>query len=135
MASALPTWLLHTVLIAVGGASGALLRGGLNVVGKRQFAEVGWPVATFAANALGCLAIGVLHVVLTEKFAERPELRSALVVGLLGALTTFSTYGLEVALLAEDRRLLAATGYVLLSNAVGIGLVVLGLRLARTLVQ
>lgn len=129
----MPTWFLQTFLIAGGGATGALLRGGLNALGKRHLADVPWPVATFTANAVGCLAIGVLHVWLAVKFDDRPELRAALIVGLLGALTTFSSYSLEVAQLAEDRRYLAAWAYVLTSNAVGITLVLVGLRLGRAL--
>ncbi|MEM8875506.1 MAG: fluoride efflux transporter CrcB [Planctomycetota bacterium] len=127
----MPAWLMQTILIAAGGATGACLRAGLNAIGKRHFADTPWPIATFTANVVGCLAIGVLHVWLAAKFADRSELRAALIVGVLGALTTFSSYGLEVAQLAEDKRYLAAVGYVLASNAIGIALVIAGLRLGR----
>lgn len=82
------------VAIAAGGAVGALLRfwvaSGVAVWLGRDF-----PYGTLIINTTGSLAIGVLYVVLLERFDGGLAWRAFLVVGLLGAFTTFSTFSLE----------------------------------------
>lgn len=76
--------------IAAGGALGAMARYGIAVAIPHS--GTGFPWATFAANASGCLAIGALMVALTEAHRLHRLLRPFLGVGLLGGYTTFSTY-------------------------------------------
>ncbi len=87
--------------IAVGGAMGALLRFGV-VTGVAVFAGRTFPYGTMAANVLGCLTMGVLYVLFFERMAVSPELRAALLVGLLGAFTTFSSFSIETLVLVEN---------------------------------
>lgn len=54
-----------------------------------------FPVGTLAVNFIGCLLAGFLSVVLTQRLMIREETRTALLVGVLGGYTTFSTFGLE----------------------------------------
>ena len=115
------------LLVAVGGAAGAVSRYVAVALAARLWPGAGWPAGTLAVNLAGCLVIGLLH----ERLGGRPELRAAVVVGYLGALTTFSSYALEIVLLADARRWLAATAYLAASNVAGLALVAAGAGLAR----
>lgn len=88
-------------LVALGGALGALLRF-LIASGVAALAGRGFPYGTLLVNVLGSAAIGMLYVLLTERMLAAPGWRAFLVVGLLGALTTFSTFSLETLQLFES---------------------------------
>ena len=81
--------------IACGGALGATARHALNVaMHTGTAARVPW--STFAANALGCLAIGLVAGLLASTRVHVGEIgRAFLVVGVLGGFTTFSAFGLD----------------------------------------
>lgn len=86
--------------IAVGGAVGALLRywvstGVYTVLGR------GFPYGTLAVNVMGSLCIGALTVLLIERLNLAPQWRAGLLIGLLGAFTTFSTFSIETLYLLE----------------------------------
>ena len=85
---------MQLALIAVAGAAGALLRYGV----ARLVLAVGepvFPIATLAVNVTGSFAIGFLATFLVERTGMSAELRVALLVGLLGSYTTFSTFSFE----------------------------------------
>ncbi len=124
--------ILATILIFLGGGTGTLARYGTSV-GLRS---LGWssgsfPTATLAVNLIGCFTIGLIaHAALTG-WGVREELRLALIVGLLGGLTTFSSFGYETVSMWNDGHQARAIGYVLASNigglaAAGLGLLVAG---------
>lgn len=87
--------------IAAGGAAGAVFR---FWVATAVYAALGrgFPWGTLAVNVLGSFAIGSLSVLLVERSALGPEWRAALLVGFLGAFTTFSTFSLETLNLIEQ---------------------------------
>ena len=89
---------MQLALIAVAGAAGALLRYG---VGRAVQPEA-FPAATLTVNVTGSFAIGFLATFLVERTGMPAELRTALLVGLLGSYTTFSTFSLETLRLAQD---------------------------------
>ena len=124
--------MLKLLAIAAGGALGALLRYGLTV---RFQAWTGhnFPSGTLLVNTLGCLAIGFLAAAVAGPVIVREETRAFLVVGLLGAFTTFSTYGFETLALASGGELRLAFLNVALSNALGLAGVWVGLRLGALL--
>src|SRR5437867_5167155 len=111
---------MRTVIgIAVAGALGALARYGLEGV-VSSGASTSFPWSTLVVNVTGAFVVGLLFVVLTERFAVAPWLRSSLLIGLIGGYTTFSTFTLETYRLIED-------GSVLLAAANSIGSVAAGL--------
>jgi CrcB protein len=87
--------------IAVGGALGALLRYGMSL-GVHGLLGRGFPYGTLTVNVTGSLAMGVLYVLLLERSALGPEWRLALLVGLLGSFTTFSSFAIETLVLVEE---------------------------------
>ena len=119
------------LLVAVGGASGAVMRYLLGVQALR-FAGSGWPYGTFAANILGGFLMGVLAGVLALRGgADQEKWRILLGVGVLGGFTTFSAYSLEVALMIERRAYGQAAVYSLGSVVLSIAALFVGLILAR----
>lgn len=87
--------------IAGGGAVGALMRYGM---ANAMYAVFGrdFPVGTLAVNVLGSLLIGVLYVLMVDRWALSAEWRLGLLVGVLGSFTTFSSFSLETLQLLEQ---------------------------------
>lgn len=101
-------------VIALGGGLGGLARYGLSQLLPTRTGHFPW--GTFAENVLGCLAIGILMVLITEVWAAHRLVRPFLGVGFLGGFTTFSTYAVELrGLVASDSVVL---GFVYLAGTV-----------------
>lgn len=116
------------LLIFLGAGAGGTAR---YLVGgwMQAWAGPGFPLGTLAVNVSGCLAIGFLATVL-EGSLVRDEWRLAILVGVLGGYTTFSSFGKETLALAQDGDWLRAGLNVLLSNALGLAAVWAGVMLA-----
>ena len=111
--------------VMAGGAIGSGLRY-LLATRITQFEWFGgFPLGTLTVNLAGCFLIGLMSTALP---AEHPS-RLVLMVGLLGGFTTFSSFGLETLSLINEGRIAHATLYLLLSNAGGVLLALLGSRL------
>lgn len=120
------------LLVALGGALGASARYGLGLAALRLAPGAAWPWATFAANVLGGLAMGLLAGWLTLRGgAEQEAVRLFAGVGVLGGFTTFSAFSLETALMIERRQWAMAGGYVVLSALLAIAALFAGLMIAR----
>lgn len=119
--------------IAVGGATGALLRHYTAGAVTRAFGT-GFPYGTFCVNILGSLIMGFLVTAFALKFQASQELRGFLTVGLLGSFTTFSTYSLETVLLIERGDWQGAGLYAFGSLFVGVAALFIGMWLGRVLV-
>ncbi len=119
------------LLVAAGGATGAVLRYLLGAQALRTFGS-GWPYGTLAANVIGGLMMGVLAGTLALRGgADQEKWRLLLGVGLLGGFTTFSAYSLEVALMIERREWLSAMTYSLGSVVLSVAALFAGLLLMR----
>ncbi len=120
--------MLAIVYVAIGGAVGAVLRFGL--LRWMPPPADGLPLATILANVIGCLLIGLLAGLFTGPLEGRDELRALLIVGLLGALTTFSTYGWETYALGARGHFGLAAANLLVSNLAGLAAIWAGQTLA-----
>lgn len=120
------------VAIALGGAIGALSRLGLmNLVASMLGNRLPW--GTLLVNVCGSLLIGVLYVLVSERMLLSGEARALLMVGFLGAFTTFSTFSLDTVLLIQQGWLLQAIAYMLASVMICVLATWLGMALARLL--
>ena len=98
--------------VAMGGAVGAT--GRYLVMGWiGQWLGHGFPWCTFTVNLLGSFVLGALVEISALAWSPSPELRAFLVVGVMGAFTTFSTFSLDAVTLIERGDLGPAAGYVL----------------------
>lgn len=93
--------LKHLALIAAGGAVGAVLRYGVSN-GVYSWLGRGFPYGTLAVNVLGSLLMGLLTVLMLERLNMGAEWRALLLIGGLGAFTTFSTFSMETLNLLEQ---------------------------------
>ncbi len=113
--------------VAAGGAVGAVLRWITSRWGQGLVAG-DFPLGTLIVNVLGCLALGLAIPALTRVFEVREEVRVGVIVGVLGAFTTFSTFGWETVDLVIEGKRGVALGYVLVSLVGGFLAVWIGYR-------
>lgn len=106
--------LKQLVMIAGGGAVGAVMRF-LVSTGVHRLAGREFPYGTLSVNVFGSLLIGFLYIYLIERASLGPEWRALLIIGFLGAFTTFSTFSMETLNLIENSELIKAASNILLS--------------------
>ncbi len=118
------------LLIAAAGAVGTLARYGLSGVAQRV-SPANLPWGTFAVNALGCLLFGFVWSLAEERMLISGATRMIVLVGFMGAFTTFSTFAFETAQLLDDSQWLLAGANLLLHNVTGVVLVLVGLAIGK----
>ena len=82
------------IAVALGGAAGALARYGLDRLIEHHVVTV-FPWSTFTINITGCFLAGLAVAVLVDRHDLPTWVRTGVVVGFLGAYTTFSTFAQE----------------------------------------
>lgn len=117
-------------MIALGGAVGAMGRYGMSTW-VNSLVKTSFPWATFSINLLGSFLMGIVFVVITERVPSLAPYRPLIMVGFLGAFTTFSTFSLEIFSLIHQQAWLSAVSYLLLSCILGVLGVAIGIFLAR----
>jgi len=121
------------LLIAAGGAIGALMRHFVSVLVYRLVPST-FPWGTLAANLVGCFFIGALWT-LSERASFPPGLALFLFTGMLGAFTTFSTYALESLQLMQRGQVWSGLANIAVSTVAGLLLVLAGMALTRSLLR
>ncbi len=123
-------------LLAVGGggALGAMARYMTYLLSAQLFG-FGFPFGTLIVNVVGSFIMGVLTEGMALAWTVSAELRLFLVVGFLGAFTTFSTFSLDVAVLYERGHLGLTLIYILASFTCSVGALFAGLYVTRQLVE
>jgi len=119
--------LTKVLLIALAGGIGATLR--FWVSGLVQSTATSFPVGTLAVNVIGCGVIGFLSAFFAGPQLVPEAWRFAVLVGLLGGFTTFSSFAWETLSLARDAQWLPAAANILLSNTLGLTAAWFGYRL------
>lgn len=87
--------------IAIGGAVGAMARYSASLGVHGLFGHA-FPYGTLFVNVVGSFSIGLLYVVIMDSTVELGHYRAPLMIGLLGAFTTFSAFSLETIQLMES---------------------------------
>lgn len=123
----MPTRLL---LLAAAGAAGALCRYGLSGLVQTWLGSR-FPWGTAAVNIVGCLAAGLLFGLFETRWALSGEARVVLMIGFLGAFTTFSSFMVDTTGLLRDAEWLMAAGNVILQNGLGFVALYAGLVISR----
>ena len=122
---------MKILLVMLGGSLGALSRYGVSLLAIKLFGSK-FPWGTLIVNLSGCFLIGLAFA-----WGERglgimnPSIRLFFITGYLGALTTFSTFGLETVTSYQGRQLFVSIANILANNVVGIALVFLGMVAGR----
>lgn len=116
--------------VAAGGAAGAVARYLINISPVSRSFE-SFPLATFLINVSGSIAIGFVMAITIERFDFSESMKLALIVGFLGAFTTFSTYEMEIFSLIRERQIFLALFYAIVSLVVGLFGVAAGFELGK----
>ena len=123
----------YIIFIALGGASGAVSRH-LLATWVHELLPGKLPLGTLLVNVSGSLAIGVIYVLLVERQLLHTDWRSVLMVGFLGAFTTFSTFSLETITLMEAGHTLHALAYMFGSAMLCVLVAGLAMQVTRALI-
>ena len=118
------------ISVGLGGAFGAVARHLINISPLAGIFEK-FPFPTFFINITGSFLIGFLLILLTDKIAVSENFRLAVIVGFLGAFTTFSTFEMEIYGLMKEKFFATAFLYLFLSVAAGFVGLVCGVELGK----
>ena len=118
--------------VAGGGALGAVARYLVYIAAGRLLGP-DFPYGTLIVNIAGSLVMGALVEIMALVWSTSSEMRLFLIVGFLGAFTTFSTFSLDFALLYERGRFFLCAVYVAASVVGSVGALFLGMWAFRRL--
>lgn len=124
--------LTNILAIGIGGFFGAIARyavaSQISLLTDRSF-----PYGTLVVNALGSLLLGFLSRFLLEHLIVEEPVRIGLLVGFLGAFTTFSTFSYETVVLLQEGDIIRATINIVSNATICVVLCFIGIQLAKAL--
>jgi CrcB protein len=123
---------VRIIFLVVFGALGTLARYGLDGWIQYRVGSV-FPAGTLTINLLGCLLLGFVGQFGLSHMSVTPDLRIGLTIGLMGAFTTFSTFGWDTARMLEEGEWAKASIYVGASVLGGLITMMLGMRVGDAL--
>ena len=111
--------------LVVGGAFGTLLRAASYFL----IPSTSFPWPTLVVNVVGCFLMGIGYSLIGD--APNNPLRWLILVGFLGAFTTFSTFGLDMMKLIQGKQYSQFVGYFFLNNSLGLAAIFTGLSITK----
>jgi CrcB protein len=121
---------LKLLMLGIAGAAGALARYALAGVVQR-LGNGSFPYGTLAVNLLGCFLFGLIWALAEDRLLISSQTRLILLVGFMGAFTTFSTFAFETTQMLRDSEWMFAAVNMVFHNVLGILVLVVGLRVGR----
>lgn len=116
----------NLMILGLGGFFGAISRYLLSDYVQNILKHTGFPYGTLAVNILGCFFLGLLNHLAISRGLLDDQTRLFLMVGFVGAFTTFSTFSVESTKLFQSGQNLAGMVNILGSNLLGITFVIIG---------
>ncbi len=123
--------MINIILVGIGGFIGAVLRYLTSDLVQRMANGHPFPYGTLAVNVIGCLVIGLLAGMAESRGIFTGESRALVFVGVLGAFTTFSTFGYETTTFLQEGQTVSALTNIGVQLAFGLAAVWAGSMLAR----
>lgn len=114
------------LLVGTGGFIGSVLRYLIGTTIHHLLTDIEFPYGTLCANVFGCFLIGLLGGIGESREVFSAEIRLFLFLGMLGGLTTFSSFGYDTFNLARDLGNAPALINICLQLGFGLGAVYLG---------
>jgi CrcB protein len=127
------TLLKEYLVVGIGGALGSMLRFGFSSWIQAISDHKDYPWGIFFVNLLGSLVIGILAGIFMQRMWMNPLWRVALIVGVLGGFTTFSSFSLDTVTLLQSGDWMSAIMNITLTLVACLAATFLGLFLARIL--
>lgn len=115
---------MNYLLVFIGGGLGSLARYALSLA-VSNITTIRFPLATFLANMIACMVLGITVLLLHQKNMSEHWLNELLIVGFCGGFSTFSTFSNDTVKLVENGNYAIAIANVLLSISVGFVLIFL----------
>lgn len=122
------------VFIGLGGAIGAVGRF-LLISAVGHYTHTGFPWGTLTVNVVGALALGAVLELSALAWSPTPEIRAMLVVGVMGAFTTFSAFSMDLYYLLDRGQIVSAGAYAVASVLVCLVAFWAGLSLMRVVLS
>lgn len=121
------------VLIGIGGFAGAIARYVVDGAVTDRSGGTAFPWGTLVVNLTGSFLLGLLFTLTTDRAILPADVRGPVLIGFIGAYTTFSTFMLESWRLAEDGAIALALANLVGSTLLGLVAVVAGVAIGRLL--
>ena len=118
------------IWLALAGAAGTFARYGLGGL-VQKITGTTFPLGTLVVNLSGCLAFGLVWSLAEERNLIHSPARTIILIGFLGAFTTFSSFIFETGGLIRDSQWLAAIANMMAQNIAGLAFFFVGLTLGR----